>query len=434
MPTFGRAYFNLGNALERQGDVAAGVAAYRDAIAAKPDYAKAYFKLGLSLKRSGRLPEAIATFRELVRRQSENEPAQVSLGNALLADHQLDSAIAAYREALRLEPDDANAHSALGTAYLHKKQGGAAMVSYQAALRLRPDDASVYVDLGAAMMMQKQIEAAVSAYRKAIELQPDLAIAHYNLGNALVVQHAWTSAETAYTAAIRLKPLYAEAYCNRAKSLLHQGKIVEALADCRRGHEIGSKIPGWQNHYDSARWIRDYELLAALEERLPALIQGKQKPANPSEYLELARLCTFKQLHGAAAKFFADAFAARPALATERAGHLYQAASAAADAGCGKGKDTPALDKEQQAHWRKQALAWLEADISLKSQQIQSGEPGVRSAAISALEHWSADPTFGYFREGSFSAHIPPGEQEQWRRFWFGVDSLLRSAKGLDHH
>src|SRR6266481_2553496 len=70
---------NLGNALMGQGKSDEAIAAYRQAIAIKPDFAEAHS----------------------------------NLGNALFGQRKLDGAVAAYRRALSIKPDFSKAFSGL---------------------------------------------------------------------------------------------------------------------------------------------------------------------------------------------------------------------------------------------------------------------------------------------------------------------------------
>ena len=57
------AYNNLGNALKGKGQLEPAIAAYQEAIAAKPDYCDAHGNLGLALRESGRFEEAAESLR-----------------------------------------------------------------------------------------------------------------------------------------------------------------------------------------------------------------------------------------------------------------------------------------------------------------------------------------------------------------------------------
>src|SRR6202008_3118558 len=82
------------------------------------------------------------------------------------------------------------------------------------------------------------------------------------------------------------------------------------------------------------------ERYRALDARLPAVLQGTEKPANIANQIEFARLCALKKHYAAAARLYADALAAQPRLADEPLPDFrYNAACAAACAGCGRGED-----------------------------------------------------------------------------------------------
>ena len=128
---------------------------------------------------------------------------------------------------------------------------------------------------------------------------------HYALGIALNSQGKRDDAIAEYREAIRLRPDYPEAHCNLGHVLRAQGNYAGSLAMLRRGHELGTKKPGWR--YPSARWVADAERLAALAERLPALLRGEDRPADEAERLAFADLCYRNQFHAAAARLFDEA-------------------------------------------------------------------------------------------------------------------------------
>jgi hypothetical protein len=51
----------------------------------------------------------------------------------------------------------------------------------------------------------------------------------------------------------------------------------------------------------------------------------------------------------------------------------YNAACAAALAAAGKGKEEPPPDEMVKARWRKQAIAWLKADLAAWAKVVEKG-------------------------------------------------------------
>src|SRR5439155_13939503 len=116
--------------------------------------------------------------------------------------------------------------------------------------------------------------------------------------------------------------------------------------------------------YPSARLVREVEPYAEVEAKLPALLTGDATPADTAERLIMAEMCVVnKKLNAAAVRFFRDAFAAEPKRAEELGQYRYNAACAAALAGCGLGADADKLDDAERARMRSQALEWLSAEL-----------------------------------------------------------------------
>ena len=109
------------------------------------------------------------------------------------------------------------------------------------------------------------------------------------------------------------------------------------MAELRKGHELGSRQPGWP--YPSAQWVAEAEQMAAMAGRLPALLKGEDRPRDDAERLALAQMCYDTKRHAAAARFWAEALHADPKLGDDRRnGHRYNAACAAALAAAGTGE------------------------------------------------------------------------------------------------
>src|SRR5262249_49674908 len=151
-----------------------------------------------------------------------------------------------------------------------------------------------------------------AAYRTAIGIKKDYAEAHYNLGNALFFKGRLDEAIGEFRAAIGIKKDYAEAHYNLGQALGKQGEFRQALEALRRGHELGSRNPGWRD--PTGQGIRQCERLVQLDGQLPGFLDGTTTPASPAEYIELTELCSLKRLYRAAVRFYEEAFAAEPGL------------------------------------------------------------------------------------------------------------------------
>ena len=181
------------------------------------------------------------------------------------------------------------------------------------------------------------------------------------------------------------------------------------------GHELGSKNPNWK--YPSARWVREAERKVELDRKLSAILGGREKkPSEANESLTLAQMCYDKKLHAASARFWAEAFEARMNLADDmNVQNRYNAACAAALAGSGEGKDEPPLDDAKKAHWRKQSVEWLNADLAAWSKILASGPPQAKPFIVKTLQHWKADTDLAGVRDAAALAKLSGDEQKACR-------------------
>jgi tetratricopeptide (TPR) repeat protein len=270
------------------------------------------------------------------------------------------------------------------------------------------------------------VEEAIASSQKAIALDPKLAEAHYSLGNALKHKGQVDEAIASYKKALELDPNYAEAHCNLGDALRGQGRFFESLSAYRRGHELGTKQPGWP--YPSAQWVRETEWMTAMESKLPAFLKGEFQPRDTAQRLGLIGVCQVKKRHAAAARLYADAFAADPRLADEpTSNHRYNAACSAALAAAGQ--DAGKLDDKEKARLRKQALDWLRADLTLRTRELESGKPADRAAVQQTLRHWQKDSDLTGFRDRAALAKLPAQEQKACTQLWAEVAALLKKAQ-----
>jgi serine/threonine-protein kinase len=221
-------------------------------------------------------------------------------------------------------------------------------------------------------------------------------------------------------------------------------QLVLAIAYYRRGQT--DEAPRWLRE---ARWSegripladfsfeldyyilkREAEAIIELGPRLAAVHEGAVRVAGPTEQLALAERCVECQRFTLdAARLFADAFAADPALAEDRThGHRYHAACCAARLGTGRGKDAAALSEQERARWRKQALTWLRAELAAWSEPRKRLPIADRMAVQMALKSWQRNPALAGLRDSAALTPLPADEQQAWKRFWTDVTTSETGA------
>jgi superkiller protein 3 len=431
-PYYADVHCDLGNALRDNGQLDEAIEAWHEAIHLKPDLVNAYVNLGAALcDRKRDYDGAIAAFEKAIRLKPDVPRYHYNLGNALRGKGRLDEAIAKYQEALRLQKDLPEAHQGIGHALRDKDRLDDAIAEYRKEITLYPMCGTAHYNLGDALTHKGEFDEAIAVLHEAIRLKKDFHQAHLDLGNALKAKGDLEGAIREYREAIAINGDYALAYCNLGQTLAQQGRFPQAVAELRRVHELGSRNPHWP--YPSAQWLQSAEQLASLDARLPQFLKHEAQPADAAERVQLGWLCQqpYKQLNAAAARLYAQAFAAEPKFADDlKAPHRYNAACAAALAGCGTGKDADQLDDRERARLRHRALTWLQADLAVWRRLLADNEAKIRPALQPTMQRWLGAPEFARVRDPEALAKLPEAERQDWQKLWAEVQELFAKAGG----
>ena len=78
--------------------------------------------------------------------------------------------------------------------------------------------------------------------------------------------------------------------------------------------------------------------------------------------------------------------------------------------------------------WRKQALSWLEADLSALAVRLDSGESQARTEVAKLLGRWRVDPALSVIRDDDALAKLPEAERQSLRDLWLHVDKVRATA------
>jgi serine/threonine-protein kinase len=212
--------------------------------------------------------------------------------------------------------------------------------------------------------------------------------------------------------------------------LLAQGEFTRALAATAKAVELTPASD--PRRADLLQQLRKCEVGLNVSSLLEAALQGKVKVASAHAALDFAQLCQqpYRQLYVASARFYDDAFAADSKLANDpRVPNRYNAACAAALAGCGRGKDAAELDDAERARLRGQALDWLRADLTDWGKVLMEDDIAkTRPVVIQRLEHWLKDADLAGVR-GDALAKLPEAECQPWRDLWVNLDKTLATAR-----
>jgi tetratricopeptide (TPR) repeat protein len=415
-------HVNLGAGLFNMGRLDEAIAEYREALRLKPDFPEAHNNLGRALRDRGRPDEAIAAHNEALRLKNDYPEAYLGLGLALWDKGRLDAAAAAHNEALRLKKDLPWAHNGLGAIlcdYRHDYDG--AIAHFREAIRLKRDFPEAHFNLGNALRHKGRTDDAIAAYREALRLKPDFPDAHCNLGTALRAKGQLEEAIEEYRHALRIKKDFSAAHNNLGVLLRdHRGDYDGAVAEFREALRLKPDNAEARDNLGSALQLKG----------LPPVPERETQPTPAGDRLTRARDCLqHKKLYAAAARWYAEAFAAQPELADDLQSHdRYNAACAAALAAAGQGQDAKALPDQERARLRKQALNWLRGELGAWRAQLAQG-PDQAGAVGKVMQHWLADADFAGVRGPEALGRLPEAERRRWQRLWEQVEALRKQAE-----
>jgi len=200
------AHYNLGIALNEQGNTDGAISHYREAVQLWPGYAEAHYNLGRLLAQKGRVDDAVAHYEKALETNPSDADAHNNLGVTLLAVGRVDEAIAHYRKALLIKPNYADAFCNLASALLSKGDIGDAITYYSSCLAISPNQPEAQYNLATALFRGGRTDDAIAHYQKVLELRPDNADAHANLGSALLAKGLVRDAIAQYRDALRIAP------------------------------------------------------------------------------------------------------------------------------------------------------------------------------------------------------------------------------------
>jgi tetratricopeptide (TPR) repeat protein len=446
---------------------AGSVSYFRAAIALRPDNEQVHTGLALSLFSIGQTEEAITEYHRVIELNPLDSTARLNLVGALADTGRWAEASDECQRAIANDPADSRAPVRLAVVLLEQQRDEEAISLYHKAfVAMTKDvksqyynkkDPSAYHSLASACVRTRRHDEAISALSKVTELNPKDAASRHMLANELVVVGRPNEAVTELRAAIELVPR-AAAYINDLGMLLRaQGRSEEALSTFQKAAKADPRsIVAWDGLALSLLDIDRFTEARAAEERLlelskteaerrmrrqrlthcdellsvqadiPAMLTGKQQPEKVSVQLALAEWCLKnKRLSATAEGYYETALSAQPARADDLdVGNRFDAACAAALAGCGVGADAAKLDDRRRAVLRRQALDWLTAEYNAWAARHRGAKPGDLAVVTTAVRSWLTNQDLAEVRDEQALANFPVQERQDWQRLWSNVAAL----------
>jgi tetratricopeptide (TPR) repeat protein len=439
---------------------------FRAAVAIRPTSPGAYLMLGRALRGAGDTEEAITVFRKSVALDPSYLVAK-ELAWVLAPRGEFEEARAAWEKILERDPQDHMVWYGYAPFCLFVGNKEAYGRARRALLKRLGDTTDDWVLAERTSLSCLLLPDAGDELQGAIRLV-DLAVAAGKStlpGNAYLrfLKGLALYRDGRPKEAIPLLQEAAEKLTERAGPRLalamaqfQSGSTIEArktLAAVIRAFDWDEPRAGSQSDLTTAcvNHVLRREAEAMILPNLPAFLQGKYQPQENEERIALLGICQSRALYRAAARLYADVFAADPRLAdsmTAECHHFairaygdpsdpirafnaacrYLAARCAALAGCGLGKDGDKLSEVERTRWRKQAREWLQADLAMWAAKIDSDSPLERNLAKRMLTHWQAEPDLAGVREPHMLDDLSADERKDCLALWHEVRALLKRS------
>lgn len=204
-PAMLKPQLRLADEWARQGQIDAAEAAYRRALALRPQHEAARNNLGRLYLQDRRWALAEAELRYLLAQYPDNVPGRLNLAKALIGQGDWQAAAACYKQVLAKEPTHGGALVALGHIALGANQDAAAALAYyDRALAVGQSGTDLLLSRGVALRGLGRLEEAAAAYRQVLEIDPKAGEAWFNLGNLLAAQGRRQEALGAYETAAKV--------------------------------------------------------------------------------------------------------------------------------------------------------------------------------------------------------------------------------------
>lgn len=173
-----------------------------------PKFTKVFLARGYDDVTNGNYAAAIKQFDQAIAIDAKLAEAYFGRGLAYDADRQFDRAIKDHQQAISLNPKYAMAYFGLGLAYHDKGQNERAIEAYSKAIELDPRYAQALYDRGVAYGALNQIDRAIADFSAAIDVQPNYAKALFMRGLAYRDSGKADAALADFEGAVRADPKF----------------------------------------------------------------------------------------------------------------------------------------------------------------------------------------------------------------------------------
>jgi serine/threonine-protein kinase len=407
---------------------------YRAAVAIRPSSDQAYVKLGRALNLIGSTDEGIAAFRIAIKLNPHSEAAKEM---ALTYSGRLEESRAAWAKRLELDPADHDSWNGYAELCLYLgREDDYRHARHDLLIRFgATTDPWIAERTSRACLLLpatgNELHQAVALAERATAVDRLQYAATYPW--FLFAKGLAEYRQGRFEEAISIMRSDASSVLNPGPALIIAMALHQSEQTDEARETLASAILSYDWSEDQVRATQGCILHSLRREaermilpNLPAFLEGKYQPRDNDERLAMLGACQFSNRTVAMAGLYAGAFVADPSLADDlEAGHRYNAARAAALAGCGHGEDATGLGQEDRKRWRDQARKWLQEELAARVRALDADPDAARAGVRQTLTRWRKDPDLAGVRDPGELDKLAADEQKDYLALWTGVATLF---------
>jgi tetratricopeptide (TPR) repeat protein len=239
---YAEAFYNIGLLERRAGRGEAAVAAYQEALRARPGYREAWNNLGLVLEDQGRTDEALQAFHRAIDLSDGYVAGRKNLAKCLSRMGRHAEAIEQLQALLRRTPGHRTSRLQLGVTLRRAGRAGEAVEVYRGLVREYPRYVRAWYNMGVALGALGHDDEARKAYQQALEHDPQHFASLKNLG-LLESRHGLAAEARAHLSeALERAPADDEVRIKLAELHLGRGDYARCSVEARRVISQGARI------------------------------------------------------------------------------------------------------------------------------------------------------------------------------------------------
>tara|TARA_Y100001968_G_scaffold86376_1_gene77408 strand:- start:1386 stop:3740 length:2355 start_codon:yes stop_codon:yes gene_type:complete len=281
------ALVNLGNCLQKQGEIDQALIVYINAKNIRPDSCRIFYSIGNIYFKKKELIKAINYYQHAITLDESFLDAYLNLGNAYEANSQYLLSIQSYKKIIEINPLHQNAYKNLITIYVKIKDTKNAEIVIESFKKLNKKYYTMYNQIGNLYSLSGDSRLSIKNYKESLSINYKQVGVHNNLGTEFSRIGDYENAIKSLKEALNISNSSPEAHYNLANVLEISGNLNNAIKHFKSALKIKSNysealigLIRCKNH------ICDWSLYRDLDQWY-ASFENKNEGINPMNFMSL---------------------------------------------------------------------------------------------------------------------------------------------------